>query len=102
MPFLLVMSLPPALRRQEWHLSIPAELQKLEAQAVPLALPWEGCPPTPMCPEPPWKLRMAHDSFKYSILERKPSPIIYVNGKFSLMMDHKVKMQKLSRLNPLL
>lgn len=70
MPFLLVMLLPPALWRQEWHLSTPAELQKLEAQAVPLASPWEGCPPTPICFEPPWKLRMAHDSFKYSILEK--------------------------------
>ena len=45
---------------------------------------------------------MAHDSFKYSILERKTSLIIYVNVKFSIMMDHKVEMQKLSPLNPLL
>lgn len=36
MLFLLVMSLPPALWRQEWHKSILAELYKLEAQTVSL------------------------------------------------------------------
>ena len=45
---------------------------------------------------------MAHVSFKGSILERKTRLIIYVSVKLSIRMDYKVKMQKLSPLNPLL
>lgn len=55
-----------------------------------------------MDPKPSSTLTRAHVSFKGSILERKTRLIIYVSVKLSIRMDHKVKMQKLSPLNPLL
>lgn len=73
-------------------MSMLAQLQKLKAQSVcSLNLPQEGCPPTPMYPELPSKLRMAHASFKHSNLERRNSLIIYEKVEFSIIMDIKGK-----------
>lgn len=50
-------------------------------------LQWGGCPLTPAYPEPSSKLRKVHASFKYSMLERKTGPVIYVNVKFPIITD---------------
>lgn len=86
MVFLMVMSLPPTLQRPEWHMSMLAELQKPEAHTALLTCPGRAVHQLLRIPSPPPHLQW----------------LMFLSVCQVIRMDHKVKMQKLSPLNPLL
>lgn len=93
MLFLLVMSLPPALWRQEWHKSILAELYKLEAQTVSLTCTGKAVHQfLSLLGSLEWLMILSN----IASWKEKTSLIHYVNIKFPVMMGHIVKTQQLS------